>query len=111
MARNVILLIQNVSGISVQVVPDSKAKKTDKKKTNTEAGLIVGIVLSVVVAAVIVSVILLGVYGYRNPQSAAGQFLIKYRPSELSRKWSNSRGDDYRLNSQTLNNDAYEGNW
>lgn len=49
----------------------------DKKKTNTEAGLIVGIVLSVVVAAVIVSVILLGVYGYRNPQSAAGQFLIK----------------------------------
>ena len=52
---------------------------TDKKKANTEPGLVVGVVLSITVGAVLISLILLVVYGYRNPQSAAGQFLIKVR--------------------------------
>ena len=52
---------------------------TEKKKANTEPGLVVGVVLSITVGAVLISLILLVVYGYRNPQSAAGQFLIKVR--------------------------------
>ena len=52
---------------------------TEKKKANTEPGLVVGVVLSITVGAVLISLILLVVYGYRNPLSAAGQFLIKVR--------------------------------
>eukprot|EP00112_Aurelia_sp_Birch-Aquarium-sp1_P005108 Seg1580.6 transcript_id=Seg1580.6/GoldUCD/mRNA.D3Y31 product="Plexin domain-containing protein 2" protein_id=Seg1580.6/GoldUCD/D3Y31 len=58
------------------------AAKRGKKKQKPVAGIIVGVLL-VLIIAIIAGVLL---YGYRNPQSKVGMFMIQNRPSVVFRR-------------------------
>ncbi|KAF6026060.1 PLXDC2 [Bugula neritina] len=94
----------------------SKQTQNEQKDQKKSSHLVVQIITPIIFLLILSAIVFLIVYGYRNPTSVVGQFLIKYRPGQLRRMWRSrgSREDSYRLSSrlsstsQTLTNEAYD---
>ncbi|XP_067933478.1 plexin domain-containing protein 1-like isoform X2 [Watersipora subatra] len=96
----------SITGASNQNSLEQNATKKSARKGET-AGIVIAVILLVIIAGLVI----LYIYSYGHPSSTPGQFLIKYRPSQLVHRWQ-SRGNKestYRVDSQVLSNEAYEG--